>query len=231
METVLLKRSHEDLFLEQGWLLALGFAQGWACFRIAHKEWSRLKPYSLGAVAALGNLATADDLWDAASRRYLEPFDNQLIYHTFWGVTPPRARIFTEYPPRAALGSMVNVARTTDGEVGYIDGDDSPFDGPFSLDTELLAVKEGYPQVQAYNPLNDAMYNVMMHFAQRHYRYTIIKNRELIKEMLIGNRRVKKFTMGRAWPDAMSIPDWLKKAVTDDLLKYSLTVMEEGGGS
>lgn len=221
----ILKVSHEDLFLEQGYLLALGFFEGWACFRLQHKEWANLEPWSLGTVAALGNLSAYNEVQDSNSRHYLEPHDEALIYHSFWGVTPTPARIYVQYPPRTDLGSVLSVPRSVTGDVGYIDGRKSPFDGPFSPATELFTVKERYPQFQVYNPLNDSMYNVMLNFDQRHYSYEVIKDKDLIKDMLVGNRRVKKYTMGAAWPNAMTLPSWLKDLVTSDLLKYSLEVM------
>lgn len=229
MEVSLLKRSHEDLFLEQGHLLALGFFEGWACFRITHREWANLKPWSLGAVLAGGNLATWNEVQDANSRHFLEPHNNLLIYHSFWGVTPVRARIYGQYPPVSEIGSVLAVPRTITGDVGYIDGEKSPFDGPYSIATEMITVKEKYPQFQVYNPLGDAMDNVLLNFDQMHYLYTIIKNKDLIKSILVGTSRVKKYTMGPAWPNATTIPDWLKKSVGADILKYSADVMTEGG--
>jgi len=229
MDVSLLKTSHEDLFLDQGHLLALGFFEGWACFRITHKEWANLNPWSLGAVAAGGNLAAYNEVQDANSRHYLQPHDEALIYHSFWGVTPVRARIFVQYPPQSDIGSVLAVPRTITDDVGYIDGEKSPFEGPFSIATEMITIKEKYPQYQVYNPLGDAMDNVMLNFDQMHYRYIIIKNRDLIKSMLIGTTRAKKYTMGPTWPNATTIPDYLKKAVGADLLKYSLDVMAEGG--
>ncbi|MDV2504624.1 MAG: hypothetical protein RX318_11820 [bacterium] len=220
-----LKRSHEELFLEQGWLLALGFLEGWPCFRVQHKQWANLEPYSLGTVAAVSNLASYDEVKDSESRRYLDPHDNGLIYHSFWGVTPAPARIYTQFPPRNNLGSMIVVDRTETGEIGYVDGRKSPFYGPFSEDTEIFTVKGVYPALQAYNPLNDSMYNVMLNFAQRQYTYEIIKDRVLIKDMLVGNRRVKKFTMGLALPNPAKVPSWLEDNVGADLLKYSQQVM------
>lgn len=237
MKQTLLKQSHEDLFLDAGWLLLLHFYEGWVPFRITGKEWGNLTPWSLGAVAALSNLSKYDEVQDSQSRHYLEPHTEDLIYHSFWGVTPTRARIFTQYPPREDIGSVLSIPRTETGDVGYIDGDVSHFTGPFSLRSELFTVKEKYPQFQGYNPTNDSMYNVMLNFDQRHYAYQIITDPELIKDMLVGQRRVKKYTMGTASPNPMTIPDWLKKkagvvlTMPDgktkvNLLKYTQDVME-----
>jgi len=213
----------------------LGFFEGWVCFRITHREWANLKPWSLGGVAAGGNLAAWDEVQDALARHFLEPHNQLLIYHSFWGVTPVRARIYVQYPPRSEIGSVLAMPRIITGDVGYIDGEKSPFDGPYSIATEMITVKEKFPAYQVFNPLGDAMANVMLNFDQMHYMYTIIKNKDLIKSILVGsNSKVKKYTMGPTWPNATTIPDWLSKAVGKaadgtDLLSYSLGVMAEGG--
>jgi hypothetical protein len=225
MEEALLKQSHEDLFLEQGWLLLLSFFEGWVGFRIQDRQWSNLTPYSLGTVAALGNLTTYNEIKDSQNRRYLDPYDEGLIYHTFWGVTPAPARIKVQYPPRKNLGSMVNVDRSDTDDVGYVNGYQSPFRGPFAKKTEIFTIKERYPAVQAYNPLNDSMYNVMLNFDQRQYTYEIIKDRSLLRDMLIGTTRVKKFTMGTAYPAPTNITKWLSDLVGLDLLNYTKDVM------
>ena len=228
----ILKVSHEDMFLEAGYLLLLQFQQGWAPFRIMGKQWSNLKPWPLGAVAARGNLAAFDAIQDAQSNYFLEPYTEDIIYQTYWGITPTRARAFAQFPPRTDLGSMQQNPRTINptgttaaGDVGYIDGEKSPFNGPYSKMTELFTVKERYPQFQVFNPLYDAMYNAMLSFDQYQYSYTIIKDLALIKDMLIGRVGVRKYTMGLAYPNATPIPDWLQKKVTPEILKYTLRVM------
>jgi hypothetical protein len=232
MQVSLLKTSHEDLFLDQGWLLALGFLEGWACFRIKHREWANLEPWSLTAgtpIAALSNLAAYNEVQDAQSRHFLEPHSEDLIYHSFWGVSPTRARIYVQYPPQANLGSVLSVPRVITGDIGYIDGAKSPYEGPYSQATELFTVSEKYPQYQVYNPLNDAMDNVLLNFDQRHYTYQIVREIPLIREMLIGKARAKKYTMGTAWPNVMTLPNWLKKAIGDTVLNETLKIMAEGG--
>lgn len=228
-----LKSNHEDLFLEVGYLLLLQFQQGFVPFRIAGREWSNLEPWSLGAVAARSNLGQWDSLQDVNADHYLEPPFEALIYHTFWGVTPTRARVYTQFPPQTDIGSMRQNPRTINpvagsvgtGDIGYIDGEKSPYWGPYSRKTELFTVKEKYPQFQVYNPLFDAMYNAMLNFDQYQYTYQIITDKALVKEMLIGRTPVKKYTMGLAHPNPTPIPDWLKKAVTPEMLQYTIDVM------
>jgi len=228
MQTALMKESHENLFLKEGYLLALQFAQGYACFRILGWEPSNVKPYSLGAVAAVSNLAAWNEIVDAGGRRYLMPPQESWIYHSFYGVNKPKARVFFQYPTRQDRMNLVAVQRTITGDVGYVDGEMSPFDGPFALKTQIFAVHELYPAFNCYNPLNDAMDNVMLNFEVMRYSYVIIKNRDLIREILTLRRPGRLHTVAGIDPEPARIPDWLSDLVGKGLLDYSQTVIEEG---
>ena len=219
--------SHESYFLEQGYFFALGFKEGWMVGRVKQKTWATLQPWALGPVAALGNLAAWDEIQDANSRHYLEPYNPDIIYHTFFGVTPTQAQIKLQYPVRTDIGSMLSIARTLTDGVGIIDGYKSPFWGPYSEATELFTVKDQYPAFNIYNPTNDAIVNAMLNFDQRQYTYEIIKDRNLIKDILVGTRRVKKYTLGTL-PLQMDTPGWLVDRINkldSGLLKYSNDVM------
>src|SRR5487761_2653249 len=117
----LLKKSHAERFLEAGWLLALQFKEGWVPLRVTGTEWGNLKPWSIGAVPAGGLSggppAAYDVIQDAQSRHYLEPYIEELIYHTYWGVTPSQARVFVQYPVRRAIGNVLDVPRVESGNV------------------------------------------------------------------------------------------------------------------
>ncbi len=226
--TAVLKESHENYWLKEGYLLALQFAQGWVAFRILGWEPSNVKPYSLGAVAATSNLAAWDEITDAGPRRYLMPPEEQWIYHSFYGVNKPKARVFFQYPTRQERGNLVAVQRTITGVVGYIDGEMSPFDGPFALKSQIFTVHELYPAFNCYNPLLDAMDNVMLNFDVMRYSYAIIKNRDLLKDILTLKRRGLLHTMGGIDPQPARIPDWLNDLVGKPLLEYSKEIMEEG---
>ena len=228
MQTALMKESHENLFLKEGYLLALQFAQGWACFRILGWEPSNVKPYSLGAVAALGNLAAWNEIADAGGRRYLMPPEKAWIYHSFYGVNKPKARVFFQYPTRQDRMNLVAVQRTITGDVGYVDGEMSPFDGPFALKSQIFTVNELYPAFNCYNPLNDAMDNVMLNFDVMRYSYVIIKNKDLIREVLTLRRPGRLHTVAGIDPEPARAPDYLVDLVGKDLLGYSKTVIEEG---
>ena len=229
MQATLLKESHENLFLKEGYLLALQFQQGWAVFRILGWEPSNVKPYSLGAVSASSNLSGWDEITDSGNRRYLMPPEEHWIYHSFYGINKPKARIFFQYPTRQDRWNLVAVQRTITGDVGYVDGEMSPYDGPFALKTQLFTFHELYPAFNCYNPLPDAMDNVLLNFDIMRYSYLIIKNKELIHDILTLKRPGRLHTVAGIDPVPATMPDWLSALVGKELLNYTKTVMGEGG--
>ncbi len=228
MQIVLEKQSHEDLWLKEGFLLALQFQQGWAAFRILGGEPSNVKPYSLGAVEDGDNLAAWNEITDN-SRRYLMPPEKRWINHIFYGINKPKARIYFQYPTRQDRWNLVAVQRTITGDVGYIDGEMSPYDGPFSVKSQIFTVNELYPAFQCYNPLPDDMDNVCLNFDIMRYSYLLIKSKDLIRDILTLKRPARLHTVAGIDPIPAPMPDWLSDLVTKDLLDYSKTVIEEGG--
>jgi len=224
----ILKESHENYWLKEGYLLALQFAQGWVAFRILGSEPSNVKPYSLGAVATTSNLAAWDEITDN-SRRYLMPPEEHWINHIFYGVNKPKARIYFQYPTRQDRWNLVAVQRTIIGDVGYIDGEMSPYDGPFSVKSQLFTVHELYPAFQCYNPLPDTMDNVMLNFDIMRYSYLIIKSKDLIRDILTLKRPGRLHTVAGIDPEPARAPDWLTDLVGKELLDFTKTVIEEGG--
>lgn len=229
MQATLLKESHENLFLKEGYFLALQFAEGWATFKILGLEPSNVKPYSLGSVSAASNLSAWDEIIDSESRRYLMPSDDKWINHVFYGINKPKARIYFQYPTRADRWNLVAVQRTITGDVGYIDGRISPYDGPFSIKSQLFTVNELYPAFNCYNPLPDAMDNVMLNFDVMRYTYMIVKDKDIIRDILTLKRPGRLHTVAGIDPQPAPMPDWLEKLVGTDLINYSITVMAEGG--
>ena len=227
MRKTVMVESHEDKFLEPGYFFALNFQEGWFVGRVTGKTWANLQPWSLGACAALGNLAAYDEIQDTQNRHYLEPpkTERYLIYHSFYGVSPSNARTYLQFPTRNELGSMLEINRTVTGNVGFIDGHKSPFWGPYSEVTEFFTVNETYPAVNVYNPTNDNMVNVKLNIDQRQYSYELMADKTLVKNLLTGQMRVKKYTMGTINPKPMKMPLWLQQLIGDDMLKYTAAVM------
>ena len=227
MDSVILKQSHEDLFLDVGYFFALGFKEGWFVGRVTGKAWANLQSYSLGAVASGGNLANYDEVMDNQARHYLEPPKTMknIIYHSFWGVTPTPAKIKWQFPVRQDLGSMLEIIRSLTDNVGAIDGHVSPFWGPYSGSTELFTVNERYPAMNVLNPTGDTMSNVMLRFDQRQYSYELVTDKAQIKGLLVGNTRCKRYTMGTVDPIPMTMPNWLSTLIGSDVLTYTNNVM------
>jgi hypothetical protein len=227
MKKTVLMESHEKYFLEPGYYFALNFYEGWFVGRVTGKTWANLQPWSLGSVNAGANLLAYDEIQDTNSQHYLEPpkTERELIYHTFWGVTPTPARVKVQFPVRNDIGSMLAINRTLTDNVGFIDGNKSPFFGPFSESTELFTVNETYPAINILNPTGDVMPNVMLNIDQRQYSYSVIKDESLIKTLLIGQARIKKYTMGTINPQPQKMPLWLQNLIGEGTLKYTLAVM------
>jgi len=225
-EIALLKQSHEDRFLEAGFYLGLQFNSGWVVSRILGREFANLRPFSVGAVTAGDHLPAWNDIKDSSDKHYLEPSGKGLFYHHFWGLNTPNARVYVQFPSRNDIGSLTTVEREIDGDVGYISGVESPYDGPFSVKTELITVYERYPAFQVSNTTSDNFSNVMFHFETMKYSYQLIKDKKLIKELLTGKRQCRKYTMGRTYPMPSTIPRWLEDLVTGELMRWTKDLVE-----
>jgi len=231
MDIALLKQSHEEKFLQAGYYLGLQFKTGWIVSRILGREWGNLRPYSVGAVAAGGHLAAWNEIKDATDKHYLEPAKRWLWYHTFWGLNTPNARVYVRYPTKSDIGSLTTTTREIDADVGYVPGEDSPYEGPFSAKTELFTAYEKYPAFQVSNVTGDAYANVMFNFDTMKYSYQIIKDKRLIEELLLGKRQCKKYTMGPVDPMPTTVPRWLEDLVGAELIKWTEDLMEAEGSS
>jgi hypothetical protein len=231
MDTVLLKQSHEDRFLEVGYYLALQFRSGWVVSRILGREWANLRPYSVGAIVAGANLATWDEIQDATGKHYLEPAKRDLWYHSFWGVNTPNARVYVRFPTKNDIGSLTTTTRAVAGDVGYVPGSDSPYNGPLSVKTELFTTYERYPSFQVSNVTADAFANVIFSFDVMKYSYQLIKDKRLIELLLVGGKSCKKCTVGPVDPGPTTIPKWLQDLVGDELIMWTKDLVEsEGAG-
>ena len=211
-------------FLMPSWYFGLLFKQGWVFGRTTGREFTDIDPYPLGSLAALSNLAdwtALPEIGVLAPRRYTEPQKKELFYQYFWGVTPPKTRVFTQFPPRVDLRILIERLNLK-GDIGYVSGRDSSYWNP-SPKTEIWSVVDLHPQFQCYNPTNDAIPNVLMRFAYCKYPYRLVKEKPLITDFVEDRRKVHKYIMGP--PDAPAdIPDWLKDVVGEEALAHSREV-------
>lgn len=225
MEAIL-KESTENRWLEAGFYLALQFYSGWVVSRVLGREFANLRPFSVGAVTAGGHLTSWNEIKDSTDKHYLEPSRRELWYHHFWGINTPNARVYVQFPSKDNIGSLTTVEREIDGDVGYIPGVESPYDGPFSVKTELITVYERYPAFQVSDTTKDNFANVLFHFETMKYSYQLIKDKNLIKELLTGKRQCRKYTIGRTDPHPSTVPMWLEDLVTAELMRWTKSLME-----
>lgn len=234
VSVTVVQQSHRDFFLEEGYLLALQFNEGWVVFRIMGCEDSQLRPWNVGmsngvqGCAGLSNQTAYDEILDSSNRHYLEPAKYTHIKHFFWGVSPPKARIYTQYLTRVNRNSLLPIDRTITGDVGYVNGEyiiGSPYDGPFNLKTEQFTVREQWPAFMVYNPCEYTMNYVLMTFDVRTYTYQIITNQQTVQDCLTGQRRCRKHTVGGI-DVPVPIPSWLENELPSGLLDFTQTVME-----
>ncbi|MBA7587084.1 hypothetical protein ES708_29099 [subsurface metagenome] len=68
----------------------------------------------------------------------------------------------------------------------------------------------------------------MLNFDIMRYSYVIIKNRDLIRDILTLKRPGRLHTVAGIDPSPARMPDWLSGLVGKELLEYSKTVIEEG---
>jgi len=226
MEIALLKQSHEEKFLEASYYLGLEFKSGWIVSRITGREWANVKPYSVGAIAAGADLANWNEIQDPTGKHYLEPAKRDLWYHIFWGINTPNARVYVRFPTKNDIGSLTTTTRAVAGDVGYIAGSDSPYDGPLSVKTELFTLYERYPAFQVSNITEDAFANVMFDFDVMKYSYQLIKDKRLIEQLLVGGKSCKRCTVGPVDPGPTTVPKWLEDLVGFELMNWTKDLVE-----
>lgn len=232
MKSVLLK-SHEEYWLQAGYVLCLQFDGGWVCFRITGREPSNIEPFNLATrVATLSNLTAWNTIQDALGNRYLEPYDTPYINQIFWGVSPPLCRVYMQYAIRQDRMNLISMQRLINGDIGYVDGKKSPLDGPFSPKTEMWTVYQVAPAFNVYNPLSQTMFNILMSFDIMRYTYKVITDKTEVKSRLLGDKPRHMHTVGGIDPSPVVEPDWLRKlnvaSDNTDLWAWTKKGMEDG---
>jgi len=232
------RRFDESEWLVPGFFLGLLFDEGYTVFRIVGAELTQIKPYVIGDVAA-NNVAAAtfndirNGVAPAPGGAMLDPRSRDTIEHCIMSVNYKRARVYTNYPSRTgAIGELerdreipgaaiprANPERNT----AYWDGEDSPVEDPDPMWTRFFTVKDCWPEFQIFNPTNDPMSQVHLHFKICKYTYVVVKDRTKIRDMVNADRRWRQWPMGGVHP--MRCPDWLKSIVGADLMDYSKKVL------
>lgn len=232
MEKTILQKSHEDYWLRAGDLLGLQFDKGWCVMRITGREPSNLQHILQARLAALSNLTQFNELQDASANRYPEPYDEPYLHQYYWGVSPPAARVFFQYPTREDRWSLTSLERTITGLVGFVDGYKSPFEGPFSPMTECWGVHELFPAFNVYNPTSQRVFNIKMAVDFMRYTYKVVTDKEEVRQILLGIRPRHMFSMAGIDPRPAISPAWLERLNYDankrSLWEFTRKGMEEG---
>jgi len=133
-----------------------------------------LMDFSLGAAVAQATAGTGwKTIQDSSSRYYLEPADDAVIYHFFYGISPGQARVYLQYPSGVDLNSLITTRAISD-PVGFVDGIKSPYRSP-SVVTEMFSMNGAYPAFLGYNPYKEpASITIRMNFFIMRYSVRLL---------------------------------------------------------
>jgi len=133
-----------------------------------------LANFSLGAATAQAVAGTGwKEIQDSSSRYWLEPADEKVIYHFFYGVSPGQARVYLQYPSGVDINSLIST-RAIGSDAGFVDGIKSPYRSP-SVDTEMFSMKGAFPAFLGYNPyLEPASITIRLNFFVRRYTVKVL---------------------------------------------------------
>ena len=210
-------------FLDQGYILGLGFDEGVLFFEIMSRE-PKYFEYTFDTIDAGSALSDWTDMPKDSTRRYLEPTDKKQIYQLYYGIKPTAAWLYLRFPSYTDRWTLIDqiIPGNTNGA---LPGDLSPYEKP-SIATELFTLKDIYPKFQIYNPTDEAITPVMRVIGMS-YEYIVIRDKKAIKDYLEGRRRRKLYFLGGNEPHTKA-PQWLVSINgIRELLSYSKKVLEE----
>lgn len=210
---ILEKPNYETYFLLEGHFLGLRFDQGFVFFRILGRERSNIKPFDLGSVSGFTAQSSFNRIQASSGDELLDPFSEDYINHFFVGIKPANVRIYVNFPAGDARMSLrgsrpvpAAVPTVAEESIGYIDAAESPYEEP-GVSTEIITVRQLYPEYKAFNPTNTSIPEVLLHFPIMRYRYKLITDTAMAKQFLDGQRRCRFYSIGGVVPTSM--PDWL----------------------
>jgi len=209
----------EERWLKVGHFLGILFAEGPVFFRITARERTNYKPLSPGTAAADGTIEDWQPKID--DKRVFEPEAKDIILHALWGVKPAPIRVYLDFPSRKPKWNLIGT-RKVKGDVGYLDGYESPFDFP-SIKSELFCFVDLYPAFYFYNPTSEAE-DVYVKLDAMKYKYVIVKNRAMIRDFIEAKRRIR--SPCNEFIEPPTCPEWLKDRVGVDTLDYAKRVLE-----
>lgn len=188
-------------------------------FRIETAEGPNdLMDFSLGAATAQAVAGTGwSEIQDSASRYYLEPGSQKIIYHFFFGVSPGQAWIYRRYPSNRDLNSLI-ATRAIGDPIGYVDGNKSPYRVPSPL-TEMFSMYGMHPAFLGYNPfLEPVSITVRLNFFVVRYDVTVLGLNPVLtggKGLIVAdNDRMQARVRPVGGHELIDVPSWIESAVS-----------------
>ena len=205
---------------QENWFLGLLFDEGYWFVRLVRKQQKTVyKPYWFndGSEISAGSTSGWETPTDTEGRYYLEPQDEDIIHQIFMGITPSTGKVYLAYPKRVDRMNLIT-PRPIPGNIGYWDGEDTPYRNP-SPETELWTVKDLVPYFNAENPgITGKAQKIGASFYITPFSYKVVKDIDLIKKFIRGEKRATIRTMGD--PDQpISAPAWLLEDYKDFMVE------------
>lgn len=184
------------------------FENGWLFAKVLARNRTQLRPWvmndgtRLTPGSAPSGSAVAEAPEDSASRLVLVPEFEDVAHAVYFGVGPDLARVQIDYPNRVRLGSLRDRSSDT-GDVGYIDGVQSPYLDP-DPSTELWVFNEpgtgqSGPRFTGFLPAEVRNgTTVRLNFQIYRYRFAPVTDAALMQAMLEGRVPFRAITMGDA---------------------------------
>ena len=185
-----------DLFLEENYLLGLGFPQGFLFFRIKRKEFFVYAYDELDSMTA-AEYSTEAQLGIAGrniTNAFRIPTDPNHIYQIFRGMSPSQYKTYLGVPYTTPQHNLDVAARLASSDFGYLSGWESPLNYP-APESEVwipYRLDIGFAQL---NPINDVIYPKMKFYIMR-YDAQLLRDAELVSKILDRRAACRLATVG-----------------------------------
>lgn len=149
-----------------------------------------------------GKTANFLDLVDDSSTFILDPVEDTIINHFFWGISPSRCEVYLQYPKDVDRGSLAGTRALGSGN-GMIDGNQSSYLCP-SIRTETVSIKDVRPAYGLFNPSLETISPAQMLYVMK-YRVDWMAAKELTEQQLARRRIIAVGGIG-----LIDAPAWLQ---------------------
>ncbi len=184
------------LFLEENFLLGLGFPQGYIFFRIQRKEFFVYLYDELASMAADAYVAEAQ--FGITGRNVTNAFriatQTNHLYQIFRGQNPSQLKTYLGMPYTTPQFNLDEAARLIKSDWGYLSGWESPLNYP-SPESEVWVPYRLDVGFALYNPTNDTIYPLIKFYMLR-YDAQLIRDVDLIMRILERKTACRLATVG-----------------------------------